>query len=59
MAKYQYGYQVISEVDNNDDVDTFSAVMGRNNELINASDFLSYEGDGKVYRNLPLYKCNV
>lgn len=47
-AKYQHGYQVLSEVQNSDTVCQFKGVMGKNGRLINRNDYVCFEEEGKV-----------
>lgn len=47
-AKYTQGYQVLSEVDNTEDICLYSAIVGRNGDIINKNDYISFEKDGTV-----------
>ena len=44
-ARFQHGYQFISNVGYSQKVDVYGAVVGRNGTLINSTDYVSYEGD--------------
>ena len=55
-AKYKNGYQVLSIIQPDENINVFTAVVGRGKQLINASDYLSYIKDGKVYLLLYLSK---
>ena len=47
-AKWQNGYQVLSEVDFDDRVELYSAVVGKNGSMVNLEDYVGIEVDGKV-----------
>lgn len=47
-AKYDQGYQLLSDVGNDDEICLYTAVVGRDGKLINNNDFVTFEMDGEV-----------